>query len=154
MTLQPVFPLINSMIFKGFVCLNLNKIFLACQQNTFYFIRYITGFGIMEYFLGDNTFFFSFPFGKFLFPLMVPWCHTKFALISTVSVDVGSASPNCNLSLSLQTSPHATVEIEISEDMQLAHLDFNRYNCTSNLPYYEQNLMLFLVINLIPLCFI
>ncbi|KAK9041285.1 hypothetical protein V6N11_016394 [Hibiscus sabdariffa] len=25
-----------------------------------------------------------------------------------------------------QTSPHATVEIEISEDMQLVHLDFNR----------------------------
>ncbi|XWS55673.1 hypothetical protein CRYUN_Cryun09bG0021300 [Craigia yunnanensis] len=26
----------------------------------------------------------------------------------------------------VQTSPHATVEIEISEDMQLVHLDFNR----------------------------
>ena len=26
----------------------------------------------------------------------------------------------------LQTRPHATVEVEISEDMQLVHFDFNR----------------------------
>jgi len=27
----------------------------------------------------------------------------------------------------VQTRPHATVEVEISEDMQLVHFDFNRY---------------------------
>lgn len=37
------------------------------------------------------------------------------------------------MSLSSQTNPHATVEIEISEDMQLVHFDFNRYWVTSSL---------------------
>ncbi|KAK4551425.1 hypothetical protein RGQ29_032370 [Quercus rubra] len=43
-------------------------------------------------------------------------------------LECGSASPEGRFSLPfllVQTTPHATVEIEISEDMQLVHFDFN-----------------------------
>ena len=32
-----------------------------------------------------------------------------------------------NVFLSMQTRPQATVEVEISEDMQVVHFDFNRF---------------------------
>nr|GMD90598.1 transcription factor-like protein DPB isoform X1 [Ipomoea batatas] len=35
----------------------------------------------------------------------------------------------------LQTQPHATVEVEISEDMQLVHFDFNRLAISQPLYY-------------------
>ncbi|KAJ0714426.1 putative transcription factor E2F-DP family [Helianthus annuus] len=36
----------------------------------------------------------------------------------------------------VQTRPHATVEVEISEDMQLVHFDFNRLAHSAHLVYY------------------
>ena len=36
-------------------------------------------------------------------------------------------SSNCDWFCKLQTRPNATVEVEISEDMQLVHFDFNRW---------------------------
>jgi hypothetical protein len=37
------------------------------------------------------------------------------------------APVNVFLSICMQTRPQATVEVEISEDMQVVHFDFNRF---------------------------